>query len=306
MSRIGIITRTLGRPVLLERTLRSILAQTCQAWQWIVVTPDPSQVEPLLEKHSAALRGRFLLLPYLQPVPGLRGQPLNHAVRHSSTELLTVLDDDDTWHPEFLETMLRPLDTWPGVSPDGTVCHTQVIEETSVADGLQVVREYPLNPALLSLSLAQLSLVNQFCIHAFLYRRAALEKTGLYSEELPVLEDWDFNLRFLRHHDIAVMPRILTYYHQRPASVTGPEANSLTAELDLHKYYEARIINQQLRQEWDAGLSGPGALLAAGAHTRQLLDRVQHIEHRVNSISEKTGKIDSRTKTLKDRLLKEK
>lgn len=304
MSRIGIITRTLGRPVLLERTLKSILSQTCQDWHWIVVTPDPGQIEPLLEKHATALRGRFQILAYTQPVPGLRGLPLNHAIRNSTSEFITILDDDDTWHPEFLEVMLRPLETWPGSPPAGIVSQTQVIEESSVADGLQVLREYPLNPQLLSLSLAQLSLVNQFCIHAFLYRRAALEKTGLYAEDLPVLEDWDFNLRFLRHHDVAVIPRILSYYHQRPFGITGPEANSLTAELDLHKYYEARLINQQLRREWDAGLSGPGDLLAAGAHTRMLLDRIQKLEHRLNSISEKTGKIDSRTKTLKDQLLK--
>lgn len=303
-GRTAIITRTIGRPVLLERTLRSILAQTCQDWEWVVVTPDLALVQPLIEKHAAALGGRFKVLPYIQPVSGMRGLPLNHAIAHSNSEFITVLDDDDTWHPEFLERMLRPLENWPGRPPGGTVSHTQVIEESSVADGLQVLREYPLNPGLASLSLAQLSIVNQFCIHAFVYRRSALEKTGLYPEDFPVLEDWHFNLRFLRHYDIAVIPQLLSYYHQRPSTVSGTEANSLTAELDLHKFYESRLINDQLRAEWDSGLPGPGALLAAGAHIRLLQDRLHKLEGKIKTISDKTGKIDSRTQELKSKLLK--
>lgn len=306
MSRIGIITRTNGRPVLLERTLRSILAQTGQDWEWIVVTPDPARdVEPLICRHSSALHGRYRVLPYIQPVAGMRGLPLNHAIANSDTEFLTVLDDDDTWHPEFLETMLRTLGAFPVRPAGGVVCHTQVIEESSVAEGLLPLREYPLNSGLASLSLAQISIVNQFCIHAFVYRRSALERTGSYSGELPVLEDWQFNLRFLRHHDIAVVPRVLSYYHQRPAIVTGMEANSLTSELDLHKFYEARIINDFLREEWESGRPGPGGLLAGGAQVRQLLDRIHQLESKIKTISEKTGKIDSRTRELKSRLLKE-
>ncbi len=305
MNRIGIITRTLDRPVLLERTLRSILSQTWQDWEWIVVAPDPSRsLTPLLVKYEAELGPRVRVLPFLQPDPGMRGQPLNHAITHSTCGFLTVLDDDDTWHPDFLSSMMSLLASPAGQLSGGAVCQTQVIEESP--ETLLPLRDYPLNPQLQTLTLAQLSVVNQFCIHAFLYRRSALTLTGPYPEDYPVLEDWHFNLRFLQHHEIAVLPRVLTYYHQRPGAPPGPGANSLFAELDLHKFHEARLINGQLRQDWMTGRGGPGALLAAGAQIRALQQQIHQLESRIKSISEKTGKIDARTKELKKHLLKDK
>jgi glycosyltransferase involved in cell wall biosynthesis len=289
MSCLGIITRTIDRPILLERTLRSILAQTWQDWEWIVVTPDPGpSVTPLLAKYAAELGSRVRVIPCDQSGPGMRGQPLNHAITHSSTEFITVLDDDDTWHPDFLSSMMSLLASPPGLLSGGAVCQTGVIEESPEAD--LPLRGYPLNPH----------------IHAFVYRRSALALTGLYPEDYPVLEDWHFNLRFLQHYEIAVLPRILTYYHQRPGAAPGPEANSLFAELDLHKFYEARLINGQLRQDWKTGRPGPGSLLAAGAHLRALQQQIHQLESKIKTISEKTGKIDSRTQELKKVLLKEK
>lgn len=302
MKRIGIITRTVDRPILLERTLRSLTAQTCQDWEWIIVTPNPAPVQLLLDAYAAALAGRARVLTYHQPMPGMRGSPLNHAIAHSTTEFLIVLDDDDTWHPECLAALSSLLASPTGQLSGGAVCQTLVIEETSVADGLVPIRDYPLNPTLRSLTLAHIAIVNPFCIHAFLYRRSSLTLTGLYPEDYPVLEDWHFNLRFLRHHDIVVLPRILTYYHQRPGTCAGPEANSLHAEVDLHKFHEARLINQQIREDLAAALTGPGALLAAGAHVRLMQDQIHHLESKIKTISEKTGKIDARTKELKQAL----
>ena len=305
MSCLGIITRTIDRPILLERTLRSILAQTWQDWEWIIVTPDPDRsVTPLLAKYAAELGSRVRVLPYHQPGPGMRGQPLNHAIAHSSSEFITILDDDDTWHPDFLSSMMSLLASPAGRLSGGAVCQTRVMEEAP--DTYLPLRDYPLNPHLQALSLAQLSVVNQFCIHAFVYRRSALALTGLYPEDYHVLEDWHFNLRFLQHHEIAVLPLILTQYHQRPGAAPGPEANSLFGELDLHKFYEAKLINDQLRQDWKTGRPGPGTLLVAGAHLRALQQQIHQLESKIKTISEKTGKIDSRTQELKKVLLKEK
>lgn len=305
MSRIGIITRTINRPILLERALRSILAQTWQEWEWLIVTPDPDKsVTALLARYATELGSRVRVLPYQQPVPGMRGLPLNHALNQSTTEFITVLDDDDTWDPGFLSSMMTLLASPPGLLSGGAICQTLVIEET--ADTYQPVRDYPLNPKLVSLSLAQLSIVNQFCIHAFVYRRSALSLTGLYPEDYPVLEDWHFNLRFLQHFEIAVLPRVLTYYHQRPTAAAGPEANSLFAELDLHKFYEAKLINDHLREEWKTGRPGPGSLLAASANLRAMQQSLHQLGSKLKSVSEKVGKIDARTQVLKKAILKEK
>ena len=301
MPRVSILTRTVNRPQLLGRTLDSLLAQTFQDWECLIINGgEAAPVENELTPRAGALAGRVRVLPFESNKPGMRGVPLNFGIQNTTGELITVLDDDDTWDPAFLEKMVSALDRAPVPSIGGIVCQTQVIEETSVEDGLKPVRDYPLNPDLLNATLARLAIVNAWCIHAFIYRRTVAEKAGLYAEDLPVLEDWDFNLRFLRQADVIVLPQLLTFYHQRPSVRSGSQANSLHGELDLHKFYESKIINDAMRRDLDAGKPGLGQLLASAVHTRFIDRRLHQIESKLKSAADKIGKIDARTKELKD------
>lgn len=301
MPRVSILTRTVNRPQLLGRTLDSLLAQTFSDWECLIINGgEASQVQQVVAPRAEALAGRVRVLPFESPKPGMRGVPLNFGIQNSTGDLITVLDDDDTWAPAFLEKMVAMLDQAPVSGIGGIVCQTQVIEESSVEEGLVPQRDYPLNPDLLNATLARLAIVNAWCIHAFLYRRSAAEKAGLYAEDLPVLEDWDFNLRFLRQADVLVLPQILTFYHQRPAVRSGSQANSLHGELDMHKFYESKIINDAMRRDLDSGKPGLGQLLASAVHTRFLDRRLHQIESKLKSAADKIGKIDARTKELKD------
>jgi glycosyltransferase involved in cell wall biosynthesis len=298
MARVSIITRTMDRPVLLARTLDSLLAQTFTDWELVIINGGTEAgLEVSLSSRRERLGSRLKIEAYTNPKPGMRGAPLNHGVRHSTGELVTILDDDDTWEPQFLETMVRALDSAPA-DVGGVVCQTQIIEESSVESGLVIERAYPLNDDLQNVTLARLAVVNAFCIHAFIYRRTAYETTGGYSEVLPVLEDWDYNLRFLCHLDVIVLPAMLTHYHLRPSVKSGLEANSQHAEFDQHKFYESRIINQALR---DTSRPMLGQVLASAAHTRWLERRIHAVESKLKSAADKIGKIDSRTKEIKDR-----
>jgi glycosyltransferase involved in cell wall biosynthesis len=298
MPRISIITRTMDRPQLLARTLDSLLAQTFQDWELVIVNGGTEQgLEVSLGPRRTALAERLKILPFQNPRPGMRGVPLNHGATNSAGEFITVLDDDDTWSPDFLETMLRTLDKAPaGEDVGGIVCQTRIIEESSVEEGLTPLRDYTLNADLFNVTLAKLAVVNAFCIHAFIYRRRAFESVGGYSERLPVVEDWDFNLRFLCQYEVVVLPRVLTHYHLRPSVVSGADANSQHAEFDQHKFYEARVINEAIRNRDNPTL---GMVMASAAHARWLERRIHSVEGKVRAASEKIGKIDSRTKEMK-------
>lgn len=303
MPRISIITRTFDRPRLLGRTLDCLAQQTFQDWECIIVNGgSEAGVKAALEPRFEALAGRVRVLPFENKRPGMRGVPLNFGIENSSSELITILDDDDTWDTTFLATMLAALDRVPSqATVGGIVCRTKCIDESSVEEGLLPQREYPLNDDLDNITLARLAIVNAWCIHAFIYRRAALAKTGLYAEDLPVLEDWEFNLRFVQHWDIAVLPQVLTNYHLRPSVKAGAESNTQTSEMDLHKFYESKIINDALRHDIATGRSGLGALLANAAQSRWLERKLHAVESKLRSAADKIGKIDARTKEMKER-----
>lgn len=301
MSKVSIITRTMDRPRLLGRTLDSILAQRFTDWELVIVNGgSEATLSEALRTREGAMGTRLRVLPFTNPHPGMRGVPLNHGIAHSSGEFVTVLDDDDTWDPDFLETMVGTLDrlSMPGIG--GVVCQTRIIEESTVEEGLTLQKDYALNADLFNVTIARLAVVNAFCIHAFVYRRSAFDAVGGYADDLPVLEDWDFNLRFLTRWEVAVVPRIMTHYHLRPAVGSGMEANSQHAEFDHHKFYEARIINEALRRDMEAGRPGLGLVLANAAQTRWLERRIHSVEGKVRAASEKIGKIDARTKEMKN------
>ncbi|HEY2573367.1 MAG TPA: glycosyltransferase, partial [Verrucomicrobiaceae bacterium] len=229
---------------------------------------------------------------------------INAGINASNSELITLLDDDDTWHSQYLEKTVTALDRKVHPNIRGAVCRTLCIEESSVEKGLKVERTYELNPDLCHLTLGSLAVVNRFCTHAFLYERAALETVGRYPEDYPVLEDWHFNLRFLLHHEIMVVPEILTNYHFRPPEPSGAQANSQIAERNDHKFHEARLINEAMREDLKNGKPGLGSVLVQAAMVREINEALHRHESRLKTISEKNGRIDARTKELKDKLIK--
>jgi glycosyltransferase involved in cell wall biosynthesis len=304
VPRIAIITRTVDRPVLLERTLRSVLAQTFADWQLVLVDMGKAAaVQKLLDQLSPEFAGRLKHVKFDDPKPGMRGVPINAGINASRSELIVLLDDDDTWEPDFLEKMEAALRLKPHPNARGAVCRTRGIEETSVKDGLKPTRSFPFNEDLCNITLGALAVVNRFPPCSFVFERDALSSVGLYPEDYPVLEDWHFNLRFVLQHDILVLPEMLANYHFRPADLLGAEANSLTGERHDHKYHESRLINEALREDIRSGKAGLGQVLAQAAISREISETLHRHEGRLKTISDKSGKIDSRTKELKEKLL---
>ncbi len=304
VPRIAIITRTVDRPVLLERTLRSVLAQTFDDWKLVLVDMGKAEVvQKLLDRLLPDFNGRLQHLRHDDPKPGMRGVPINAGINASRSELIVLLDDDDTWEPDFLEKMETALRSKPHHNARGVVCRTRCIEETSVKDGLKPTRSYPFNEDLCNITLGSLAVVNRFPPCSFVFERAALAAVGMYPEDYPVLEDWHFNLRFILQHDIFVVQETLANYHFRPADMHGAEANSLTGERNDHKYHESRLVNEALREDIRSGKPGIGHILAQAAISREISETLHRHESRLKSISDKSGKIDSRTKELKEKFL---
>ena len=102
---------------------------------------------------------------------------------------------------------------------------------------------------------------NVFPPISFVYKREIFAKTGYYREDLPVLGDWEFNLRFMRLYDIYVIPEELAFYHHRIEEKEGKYSNSVVKDDSKHKFYDALIRNELLRQDLDYNSMGIGHLV---------------------------------------------
>ena len=300
---VDVITRTKNRPALLRRCLQTLLGQSHPHWHWVIVdNGEPGPVEKLLGEFAGVLAGRVTLVAHREA--GLLGRLTNVAIAHSQHELIAVLDDDDTWEPRFLEATSHRLGAGKLHPSVRGVCtlSTCIHEVWDEAGGCSVVKQFPFNAHLRNVHLASLAAVNQFPPNAFVYERAALREVGLYNEELPVLDDWDFNLRFNHLYNIDVIYEPLSNYHLRPQA-GGDLANTVTAKENLHRFYEGVILNQHLREDLALGRSGLGTLLAQAATRRVAESLLLNQRKKLESMSDKIGKIDARTHLLKDRLL---
>ena len=302
-SIVDVITRTKNRPRLLLRCLESLLAQSYSHWHWVVVNNGGTEpVESLLREYASALAGRITLIPFGEA--GLLGKLTNVGIAGSANSLITLLDDDDTWQPRFLEATVPRLTTDRLHDSVRGVCTLSncILEKVDAEGRISVIREYPFNPYLRNIHLASLAAVNQFPPNAFVYERRALMEVGGYNEDLPVLDDWDFNLRFNLKFNIDVVYEYLSNYHLRPETEAGDMANTVTAKENLHRFYEGVIMNQHLRADLAQGRTGLGALLAQ-ANTRRVVESLLHTQRKkLEHMSDKIGKINARTQFIKNQL----
>lgn len=259
MTKVAIITRTKDRPLLLRRAVDGILAQGFQDWLHVIVNDggDPAAVASVVESRADAYRGRLIRIDHPQSL-GMEAAS-NAGIRACDSDLLIIHDDDDAWHPDFLARMVPTLD---GLEDRfaGVICHSTLVEEEIQGDQVTETRSWPFNAHLEAIDLALMARRNLFPPISFLFRRAAHDTIGPYREDLRVLGDWEFNLRFLRRFDIFVLPELLAFYHHRLASQGGIYANTVVGQLNSHRRQEALLRNELIRQDLDQGRIGLGTL----------------------------------------------
>jgi glycosyltransferase involved in cell wall biosynthesis len=240
---VAIITRTQDRPITLDRAVKGILAQTFTDWQLILVSDAGNlpAIRAVVDRHADALAGRLHLI-HRERSEGMQAAS-NHGIAESRSRYLVIHDDDDSWHPEFLAKSIAYLRA-AGNSRRGVVTGTAIISER-YQDGVFVEQRrrrmpLPSDPVLA----ADLRRHNRFPPIAFLFERAAAEAIDNYRTDLPVLGDWDFNLRFAERFGIGVAPETLAYWHHRTkfGGLSELYANS--------RYARLLADHMRLQREW--------------------------------------------------------
>lgn len=240
---VAVIMRTRDRGLLLRRALADVCAQTYPHWQLLVINDggDPGEVEKLIAEEPG-LGDRVSVLHNPEPVG--RAASWNQGVRSTDSRYVAVHDDDDTWHPSFLERTTRHLD---GTDDVGVAVRTEVIWEH--VDGDRVVEQGReiLWPKVRTMTLFDLLRINRYVPISILYRRSVHEAIGLLREDLPVVEDWEFNMRLAASGTVGFLDGApLAFWRQRKEA-EGALANSVIAVLDQHHDEDLRLRDEALR-----------------------------------------------------------
>jgi glycosyltransferase involved in cell wall biosynthesis len=197
----------------IENTLDSILAQTFTDYEIIVVNdgaPDTEELERVLEPY----RERIVYLK--QENRGLSGAR-NTGIRAARAPLISLLDGDDMWEPEFLSVMLDELRRDSSV--DMLYCDALYFGDTPEAG--HAFSEF--NPTTGEVTFERL--LTQECnvlSSSTVVRRELLLRAGLFDERLRSSEDFDMWLRVLKAGGrIAYLGRPLMRYRCHSESLSA-------------------------------------------------------------------------------------
>jgi len=241
--------------------VRSVLAQTRPDFELFVIDDGSGdgtaeQVRPFLADD----RVRLLETPHAGAAAARSA-----GIAAGSAPLISMVDSDDLWMPDYLERMGAALDADPGASFAYTDAWylddaTRQVRRLS-AMGYQRPPEPP--PATAADLFAVLCERN-FIYNAVTVRRTAVDAVGPPDPRLRSMIDWEWWLRLTAAGHRAVrVPGRLAVYRLRPGSMSRDRERVVAGQRDLWRVVAAEYdLDPQLRDRLTAKADGFDAELA--------------------------------------------
>lgn len=103
---VSIITSSYNSQAFIARTIESVLAQTYQDWEMLIVDDCSTDRSAAIIKRYCARDSRVKYLSTSRP-SGSPCEPRNIGIRHARGRYIAFLDSDDMWLPNKLEEQLH-------------------------------------------------------------------------------------------------------------------------------------------------------------------------------------------------------
>lgn len=214
---VSVIIALYNKGNLIKRAIESVLAQTFQDFEIIVVddcsTDDgPDRVREFSDPRIRLIRTERNSGPSLARDTGIKA---------SDADLIALLDADDEWRPSFLERCVRLFEAHPeaGLVAAGYEIYRKDGRERVVLDATRVVLD------------ATEGIVNPFDLwlkasftwtSAIAMRKTAYFAAGGFDPRLRYGEDVNLWLRIGMRYPIGYIPEALAIYHlEHPNRETG-------------------------------------------------------------------------------------
>lgn len=260
MGKVSIIIRTSVRYIFLNRAIEDIMNQSYSEWFIIIVNDNGNlgKIQKIINENNVPKDKYFIINN--QGEHGLH-KAINLGAKAVKTEYVVMHDDDDTWHHDFLKTTVGFLEN--NIQAMGVITHSNKIYEKFINNKIVIKNKKEFNTELKDvLSIYDMIKNNLFSPISFVYRSKIYDQIGYFDETLEVLEDWEFNIRFLMKYDIYVIEEILANYHIRiNDNIAAYLKNTITSKKKMHLKYDTIIRNRYLRKDLREGIFGVGVLM---------------------------------------------
>jgi len=238
---VSIIVRTKDRPTLLKKALRSIAAQTYRPIEVVLVNDGGCDLD--IEELKGVLGDISINYQRLEKNTG-RSHAGNVGIENARGEYIGVLDDDDQFYPEHVETLVDFL-----VNNDHKVAYTDsifVFQEWKTDRYVPVSKKVPYSQ---DFDRQRLLIANYIPMLNAMFRKDLIRKAGLFDEKLEAHEDWDLWLRLSQYSDFCHIKKVTAEVSMRTDGTTITSNNRkafLETARIIHKKYSSSATDEDI------------------------------------------------------------
>lgn len=245
-SLVSIIMPTHERGWIIERAINSVLGQTYTNFELIIV--DNNSTDDTVEKIKQVSDDRIkLCIETRKGVSNAR----NCGLKSSKGKFIAYLDSDNTWAPEYLDTMVASMDEQVVLAYSGQ-------NLLLVGRDMKVVGRRTRNQPYDPVALLKRNYIDLNCV---IHKKHILKEIGGFDASMAAREDWDLILRTVLTYPLAIrhVDQIFSnYYHYLPEANANTNSNlSLPVSEQLNFYGigakdEERLEHLKLRMKQHA------------------------------------------------------
>ena len=235
MPTVSVVIPTYNRAAFLKEAIESVLAQTYQAWELIVI--DDGSTDTTRETVEAYVK-RDPRVRYLyqsnQGLPKTRARSLEFV----RGQYVAFLDGDDLFLPEKLACQVEFLDAHPDVG--------MVYSYVDFVDRRKRYRKtFPEQPAV---TFEELLDRNTIQSHAVLVRKACFDRVGSFRGDLKKSDDYEMWLRIAKVFSIAFLPKRVALYRWHEANMSYDRTGRYQAVMTIYHGLLANGLSKSARR----------------------------------------------------------
>lgn len=179
--KVSIVIPLYNKGNYIEKTLRSVIAQTYQNWEAIVI--DDGSTDNSAEVAKTVVDSRIRI--YQQENHGV-SYTRNKGIHMAKGDFIALLDADDEWFPDYLETMMGLAAKYPDYSVFCVAQKDRPIK--TLPDGVSFITDYCTYPYI-------------FWTGALMIKKSVYEDIGDFRNGVQLGEDNDMWLRISCKYD---------------------------------------------------------------------------------------------------------
>lgn len=223
---VSIITPMYNGARYVAETIDSVLAQTYEKWEMIIVDDGSKDNGAEIVSQYIQRDKRICLLR--QPNGG-SASARNNGIRHAKGQYIALLDADDLWESLFLEKQVRLLQ-----EKDAVVVYSsyrRINEESR-----EILRPFIVKP---KVTYKQMQVTNHIACLTGLYDISKFGKIYLREELKSIRDDYAYWLDIVRLAGVAYgNPEILARYRVMSSSTTGKKKKLIKAQFSFYYKYQ--------------------------------------------------------------------